>query len=109
MVMENLTGSFVIPQNHPSIAGHFPGHPVVPGVVLLAEVERLFKAHFEDIQILKVVQAKFNRPVTPEQTVRISVDWMETKTPGQWKASFKLFTEVGTLAASGQMLLELQV
>ncbi|WP_373019609.1 hypothetical protein [Thiomicrorhabdus sp.] len=102
----DLTGSFVIPHSHPSIAGHFPGHPIVPGVILLAEVERLLKANYRGIEILKVVQAKFNQPVLPEQSVRIALDVVGAKSQGQLKANFKLFTEADLLAASGQFLLE---
>jgi 3-hydroxyacyl-[acyl-carrier-protein] dehydratase len=30
-----------VPENHPTAGGHFPGHPIVPGALLLDEVARL--------------------------------------------------------------------
>ena len=29
--------------DHPSLAGHFPGHPVVPGVVMLGEIMKAIR------------------------------------------------------------------
>ena len=55
-----------VARDHPSFAGHFPGHPVLPGVVLLDEVvaaaERLLSRPLEALQV-KV--AKFHAPVGP--------------------------------------------
>lgn len=32
-----MESALLVPADHPSGAGHFPGRPIVPGVVLLAE------------------------------------------------------------------------
>jgi 3-hydroxymyristoyl/3-hydroxydecanoyl-(acyl carrier protein) dehydratase len=33
-----------VPRDHPAFAGHFPGHPILPGVVLLAEAMAVIEA-----------------------------------------------------------------
>ena len=59
---------------HPVYQGHFPGHPVVPGVCLL----QLIKECVEDIrqqklQVTQVSSCKFLSAITPIETPHISV------------------------------------
>ena len=56
--------------DHPAFAGHFPGHPVLPGVVLLSLVMQAL-AEAPALQALLgpspgISQAKFLAPVTPQ-------------------------------------------
>lgn len=58
---------FMIPTEHPALAGHFPGNPVVPGVVLLDEVLRLAKSVNEGVNVVGVDGVKFLHPLRPQQ------------------------------------------
>ena len=65
---------FRIAADHPSLPGHFPGRPVVPGVVLLERVlEAIETAGGVELGALRLPQIKFLRPLLPEQTARIEV------------------------------------
>jgi 3-hydroxymyristoyl/3-hydroxydecanoyl-(acyl carrier protein) dehydratase len=50
--------------DHPALAGHFPSHPIYPGVVLLDAALGMIEAHFgATVNALPV--AKFLAPVRP--------------------------------------------
>ncbi|WP_316157059.1 AMP-binding protein [Cupriavidus sp. BIC8F] len=63
---------FVIDADHPAIAGHFPGHPIVPGVVLLDHaVLALGAALGRRLAVTQAGAIKFLSPVTPGERVEI--------------------------------------
>jgi 3-hydroxyacyl-[acyl-carrier-protein] dehydratase len=62
-----------IAPDHPAFPGHFPGQPLLPGVLLLAEVIEAMREHHVDVPALTLEAAKFLSPVRPGDTLRISV------------------------------------
>ena len=55
----------VIAKDHPALAGHFPGNPVVPGVVILDEVIQAVERWRGDVRLKSVVSVKFVSPLNP--------------------------------------------
>ena len=57
---------FSIPADHPCLPGHFPGHPLVPGVVVLEQVLLAAAAeHGQALSHLRLPQVKFLAPLCP--------------------------------------------
>ena len=63
-----------IPADHPVFAGHFPGHPLVPGALLLDWVVECVAAHWRvSAAGLRIEQAKFLHPVLPDARVTLDL------------------------------------
>ena len=56
---------------HPSLPGHFPGMPLVPGVVILDEVLAALRQWRKDCQLTAIRAVKFLVPLKPDQTFTI--------------------------------------
>lgn len=64
---------FIIPADHPSLPGHFPGRPIVPGVVLLDRVIEAIEADHGPLPPLRLPQVKFLKPLLPDEHASVEL------------------------------------
>lgn len=62
----------IIRANHPTLPGHFPGAPLVPGVVILDEVLAALIEWRQHSELIGIRLVKFLAPLPPEQAFTIS-------------------------------------
>ena len=72
---------FSIPSDHPSLPGHFPGRPIVPGVLVLDHVIAAIEAREGPLGALRLPQVKFLRPLLPGESADIQI----TGAAPRWK------------------------
>lgn len=69
--MDSCESMSVVPADHPALPGHFPGQPVVPGVVILDQVLQAVARWLPGAGCAQQVDAKFVAPLLPEEPLRI--------------------------------------
>lgn len=87
--------------NEPFFQGHFPGRPVMPGVLILEAMAQVggllsFKSLGEAkkpvVYLTGIDGAKFRKPVVPGDRIRFEIDVVK-KRPPFWKMQGKAFVE----------------
>jgi 3-hydroxyacyl-[acyl-carrier-protein] dehydratase len=68
--MPDIIEKYHFTLDHPSLKGHFPGNPVIPGVVILEKVLHTISQQ-QTSQTYKIVMAKFQQPLVPPATLTV--------------------------------------
>src|SRR6185503_1510414 len=103
--------------NEPFFQGHFPGAPVMPGVLLIEAMAQTAGAlvldHLGDAHAGKLVyfmtidKARFRKPVTPGDTVHFPVKLIQRRTP-VWRYAAQALVDGKKVAEAeiGAMLMD---
>ena len=76
--MNNVT-QWTVPADHPAFAGHFPGNPTVPGVVLLdVALHAIATSTGISLDVCEISSVKFLSPVAPNDKVSIQHTLLES-------------------------------
>ena len=80
---QHIVARKLVSRNEPHFEGHFPGHPVMPGVLIieaLAQAGALYAARLvkfdpakQVIYFMAIDKAKFRKPVVPGDVLRLEV------------------------------------
>jgi len=97
--------------NEPFFQGHFPGRPIMPGVLIIEAMAQVggvlaFKSAKEAganlVYFMGIEKAKFRKPVTPGDRLRFVVEVLRARHP-YWKMRGEVFVE-DTLVCEAELM-----
>lgn len=109
---ERVVGIKNVSANEPYFAGHFPGHPVMPGVLIveaLAQTAAMLgyetREEYRDgggVLLMGLDKVRFRRPVVPGDVLRLEVTFLQAR-GDVWRVK-GLATVDGEKAAQAEIL-----
>lgn len=98
---ESATGIKNVTMNEPHFTGHFPGHPIMPGVLIIEAMAQTSAVLVVDtlgdeakgklVYFTSIDNAKFRKPVVPGDTLHLHCKALKNR-GALWK--FEVYAEV---------------
>jgi 3-hydroxyacyl-[acyl-carrier-protein] dehydratase len=83
--------TFFIDKNFPAFEGHFPGAPLLPGIVQIEIALFCVKQILnKDASVSEIKKAKFIKPILPDTEIHISIN----ENAGSYSVSIKSINEI---------------
>lgn len=87
----SLVFEFQFSADDPTFAGHFPGHPILPGVFQLEMARGAAESVLNcQLAVREIRKAKFQRPILPGETVRMELKLSEKDGMIEARAGFSV-------------------
>jgi 3-hydroxyacyl-[acyl-carrier-protein] dehydratase len=97
---QKLVGVKNVTMNEPFFQGHFPGNPIMPGVLTvegMAQAAGILayyssEASYKSVYFMSIEKAKFRKPVVPGDQLRFEISLLHRRN-NVWKFSGEAFVE----------------
>jgi beta-hydroxyacyl-ACP dehydratase FabZ len=106
---KRIVGIKNVSMNEPFFQGHFPGSPIMPGVLIIEAMAQTWgilvlssthdKAGSKNVLFLGIDKARFRKPVYPGDQLRFELQALHLK----WKFKGEAFVE-GQLVAEAELM-----
>jgi 3-hydroxyacyl-[acyl-carrier-protein] dehydratase len=101
-VSTQYSTSLRVAAQHPSLVGHFPGRPVVPGVLLLDLIVAAAEQGLgRSLALAAAPQVKFQHPLLPEQTAQLTYTLLAERLVFEVKCESRLLARGVLILRSG--------
>ena len=111
VIRQSATGIKNVTINEPFFQGHYPGHPIMPGVLIIEAMaqcggllimDQVEKPEDKVVYFMSVDRVKWRRPVTPGDTLVFELEMLQFRR-GVCKMKGKGFVD-GVLVAEAELM-----
>ena len=97
--------TFSVPGTFSGYRGHFPGNPILPGLVQLSFIRRLAERRLGiPLRLAGVRRIKYLRLITPDLPVTLSLELTPGETEGTWAANASFVNADGGRVSAAKLI-----
>ena len=97
--------TFSVPGTFSGYRGHFPGNPILPGIVQLSFIRRLAERRLgRALRLAGVRRIKYLRTITPDMPVTLTLTLEPGEAENTWAANASFLNDIGKSVSAAKLI-----